>query len=338
MLQVDRKYFVLTKVADRSYTQFVYIIWLRFARKGMVINMVLCPSCGCRISGASRFCPMCGVTLKENAVNARFGEPGEAAEVCMPQANENLLDQFEGVNRCGVGVIRLMRVLAALAAVVIALGGIIGGIMLLVSGNNVPGILLLVLGPVAALFLFMLMTIGIVQYENISLIARNTESQNFIGAAQLELLCGLARSQNESLELSRQTIELLRAMDEDIFDISKQTERHTELLEKLTESQRLSEQRLADIKYAGEQLSRTASAHVQSARSWRSNTRQFAHAIALSVSQLPERLRRMLAGETDAADDAPDGQADEMQFEEFAEDMLPETAEPEEISQEESDS
>ncbi len=275
--------------------------------------MAMCPSCGCRISGASRFCPMCGVVLKENAFNARFGEPEEAAEVCMPQANENLLDQYEGVNRCGVGVIRLMRVLSVLAAVAIALGGIVAGIMLLVTGKNVPGILLLVLGPVGSLFLFMLMTIGIVQYENVSLIARNTETQNFIGTAQLELLCSLARSQSESIELSRKTIELLRTLDEDVFDISKQTEQHTELLAKLAESQKLSEQKLADIKYAGEQLAKTASSHVQSAQSWRSNTRKFAHAIALSVSQLPERLRSMLSGETDDKDiDLPEiNEADE---------------------------
>jgi len=240
---------------------------------------------------------MCGVILKENAFNARFGELEEAAEVCMPHANEDLLDRYEGVNRCGVGVIRLMRVLSVLAAVAIAVGGIVVGVMMLIAGKNVPGILLLVLGPVGALFLFMLMTIGIVQYENISFIARNTETQNFIGTAQLELLCNLARSQSECIELSRKTIELLNTLDEDVFDISKQTELQTGVLEKLAKSQKLNEQKLADIKYAGEQLARTASSREQSAQSWRTSTKQFAQAIAVSVSQLPERLRCILSGE-----------------------------------------
>ncbi len=214
----------------------------------------------------------------------------------MPQANESLLDRFEGVNRCGVGVIRLMRVLAALLTVIICLGGIVGGILLLVSGSKALGVTALVFGPLGGLTLFLLMTIGIVQYENISLIARNTESQNFIGTAQLELLCRLARSQNENIELTRQTIELVRALDENVYDQAKNSERQAELLEHLEESQRMCRQNLIEITEIGKQLSAAASDHELSTKTWRSDAGELAHAIVRSVSQLPERLRSVLAG------------------------------------------
>jgi len=141
-------------------------------------------------------------------------------------------------------------------------------------------------------------------------VARNTETQNLIGTAQLELIYGIAKTQNESLELARHTADLLRTMDEDLFDVSKQAERQTELLEKLAESQKLNERRLEDIKHMSEQLSRTSSAHVQSARSWHSDTLQLARSIALSVSQLPEKLRRLMAGEEPENAEFNDAQTD----------------------------
>lgn len=260
--------------------------------------MANCPACGCQISSASRFCPMCGVTVKEDAVRAQKGELNPVDPVQPPRPDDELIRSYAGLNRCGAGVIRALRVLAAVLTIVIALCGIVYGILLLVDGSTLRGVISLILGPGVGLLLYVIMTIGIILYENISFIARYTETQNRISAAQLELLSNMATTQNESLALARQSVELLKVMDGSLFDSAKLTERQTELLEKLVESQKANDQRMADLRTSSEQLAQTAAAHIRGSQNWRSSTRQFAHAIALAVAQLPDRIR-------DALSDAP---------------------------------
>lgn len=266
--------------------------------------MTNCPSCGCRISGASRFCPMCGVTVRQEAVDARFGALAEIPETDPPKPNETLLRSYAGLNCCGAGVIRALKALAVLLSVVIGICGVVYGVMLLMDGSKLQGIISLVLGPGVGLLLYVLMSLGIFIYENISFIARQTETQNRISISQLELINDMLRLQKEELALTKQNSELLKVIDGSCFDAVKQAEAHTELLDKLNEAQRAGEQKLIAIKNSSEQLARTLNDYENTARSRQSNTRQIAHAIALAISQLPDRIRDALQGRQTAAEDA----------------------------------
>ncbi|MBE6760166.1 MAG: zinc ribbon domain-containing protein [Ruminococcaceae bacterium] len=265
-----------------------------------------CPSCGCQMSGAARFCPMCGVIIRQDAVDARFGKLPEVPLTEPPLPDETLLRRYAGLNHCGAGIVRALKVLAALLAVVIGVCGVVYGVMLLLDRNTLQGIISLVLGPGIGLLLYVTLSFGIVLYENISFIARQSEMQNRISAAQLELVNDMLHAQKEELEMTRQNSELLRVLDGTAFDAVKQAERQNELLDRLTEIQRAGEQKLISIKDSTEQLNRLFAGYEKSSHTWRSNARQFSHAVALAVSQLPERIRRALAGEqsdTEATDD-----------------------------------
>ncbi len=259
--------------------------------------MTNCPSCGCRVSGVSRFCPMCGVIIRKDAVEARFGESGEIPEIQPPQTNEPLLRSYAGLNCCGANVIKALKILAIMLSIVIGVCGVVYGVMLLMDGSKLQGIISLVLGPGVGLLLYVLMSLGIFLYENISLVARQTETQNRISIAQLELINDMVRVQKEELALARQNAELLRVMDGVCFDAAKQAERQTELLDKITEAQRAGEQKLISIKVSSEQLAQTLTAYEKNSHSRHSSTRQFAHAIALAMAQLPGRIREALNGE-----------------------------------------
>ena len=255
-----------------------------------------CPACGCQMSAASRFCPMCGVVVKENAVNAQRGDIPAAAAVEPPCPNDELLRKYAGLNRCGAGIIRMLRVLATILTVVIGLCGIAYGILLLVNGSVLHGVVSLILGPSVGVLLYVIMTIGIILYENISFIARYTETQNRISAAQLELLGSMATVQNESLAVARQSVELLRVMDGSLFDAAKQAERQTEVLEQLAESRKENDLLMAELRESTARLAKTADEHISGSRNWRSSTREFAQAIAIAVSQLPDRIKDALGG------------------------------------------
>lgn len=282
--------------------------------------MTNCPSCGCRISGASRFCPMCGVTVRQEAVDARFSTIAEISETDPPKPNESLLRSYAGLNCCGAGVIKALKALAVMLSVVIGICGVVYGVMLLMDGSKLQGIISLVLGPGVGLLLYVLMSLGIFIYENISFIARQTETQNRISVAQLELINDMLRLQKEELVLTKQNSELLKVMDGACFDMVKQAEANTELLDKLSEAQRAGEQKLIAIKSSSEQLSRTLTDYEKNAHSWHSNTRQFAHAIALAVSQLPDRILEALQGKrTDAEEVSAEDSDNEASCEETAE-------------------
>jgi len=271
--------------------------------------MATCPVCGCQISVAARFCPMCGATLREDAANARLGG-AEVAPVELPEPNDQIIRRYVGLNRCGAGVIRALRILLVVTSVVFAICGIVYGVMLLLDGNTLHGVASLILGPGIGLLFYVVMTIGIILYENISFIARHTETQNRIAAAQLELIQNLASSQRENLALSQQTVDLLKVMDGDRFDAAKLAERQTELLEKLIENQQTNEHRLAEIRDISERLIKSAANNVKETQTWHSGTKQYARAIALAIAQISDRLKSIAgsgpsAGESDASDAAP---------------------------------
>ena len=247
---------------------------------------------------------MCGEVVRQEAVNARFGAVEEIPQTDPPKPNESLLRSYAGLNGCGAGVIRSLKALAVMLSVVIAVCGIVYGVMLLMDGSRLQGIISLVLGPGVGLLLYVLMSLGIFIYENISFIARQTETQNRISVAQLELINDMLRLQKEELALVNQNSELLKVMDGTCFDMVKQAEAQTELLDKLSEAQRAGEQKLIAIKASSEQLARTLTDYEKNSHSRHSNTRQFAHAIALAVSQLPDRIKAAISGDKPVADES----------------------------------
>jgi len=260
--------------------------------------MAYCPSCGCRTAEAARFCPMCGFTINENAVRARMDteEPTpRRAEV--PQPNEQLVEGYATTSSCGTGTAKAMRVLVLLLVILLGLGCLAGGIIALTSGAAAAGILILVLGVIAVPLLWFVMHTGVVLFENVSAIARGIETQHRISAAQIELLSGISRLQEDSLRLNCQTVELLKVMDGDRFDAAKQAECQTAMLDRLVEQQQEHSRQLTEMKNSADSLVRLAQPHVQSFQSWKNETHRFAHAVALAISQLPDRLRSVLNGE-----------------------------------------
>lgn len=263
--------------------------------------MAYCPSCGCRTAEAARFCPMCGVMINQDAVNARLSQDdGVPRRAEVPQPNERLIEGYTTPGSHGLSTARAMRVVSVLLAILLAVAGIAGGVMLLSSGSVAGGILMIVLGIIAALLIYFLLHIGIVAFENISVIARGVETQHRISTAQLEVLSHMALLQDESLRLNRQTVELLKVIDGDRFDAAKQAECQTALLDKLTEQQREQAQRLSELRSSGEAVLQLARPLAQSLQSWKTESHRFIHGVALAISQLPERLRDVLTGEQPA--------------------------------------
>lgn len=265
--------------------------------------MQMCPSCGCRMSGVSRFCPMCGVTVNPDAVYAArdIGEPELSCR--LPEPDSELTESYSGDRSCGRGIIKALRIIAAVISVLAAVSGIITGIAHIINANFLPGVLTVLGGIIAGLLLYFLLIIWLVRYENISVIARNSETQLRLSAAQLELLAEIAAKQNEEMRLSRQSVELLKVIDGDRFDAAKQAEKQTELLKALAEHQRETAACTGEVKNSINALSVLAKASSQRMETWRSNYQRFTHAVALAISQLPERIRDVVRAEPDNADD-----------------------------------
>lgn len=272
--------------------------------------MAYCPSCGCKTAEAARFCPMCGVVIYQEAVSARtVPDDGVPRRAEVPQPNDRLIEGYATRSSCGLTTSKAMRVLAVLFAILLGTAGVVGGVMLLVKGQLVGGVLAIAAGIVGALLVYFLMHIGMVSFENLSLIARGMETQHRITVAQLELLSHMELLQDESLRLSRQTVELLKVIDGDRFDAAKQAERQTELLDKLTEQQAEQARRLAELKAGSDAAMKVVEPAIQDVRSWKTESHRFIHAVALAISQLPDRLRDAIAGEK--ADQPADEDKDE---------------------------
>lgn len=274
--------------------------------------MANCPSCGCRTAEAARFCPMCGVVINQEAVDARMDRvDGVPRRAEVPQPNERLVESYTTTESCGSGVAKAMRVLAALLAILTTVGAIAGGVMVMTEGEAAGGILIIIGGLLAALLIWFLLYVGVVAFENISIIARGTETQQRLSAAQLELMSTMILSQEESLRLNRQTVELLKVIDGERFDAAKQAESQTALLDKLTEQQQEQAARLAELKASGDAFNRLAVSHVQSMQSWKSESHRFIHAVALAISQLPDRLRDAINGTEKMEDETMSETAEE---------------------------
>ncbi len=275
--------------------------------------MAYCPSCGCKTAEAARFCPMCGVVIYQEAVSARaVPEEGAPRRAEVPQPNDRLVEGYATRSSCGLTTSKAMRVLAVLFAILLGTAGTVGGVMMLVNGQIIGGVLSIAGGIVGALLVYFLMHIGMVAFENLSLIARGMETQHRITAAQLELISRMELLQNESLRLNRQTVELLKVIDGDRFDAAKQTERQTELLDKLTEQQAEQARRLAELKAGSDAAMKVVEPAIQDVRSWKTESHRFIHAVALAISQLPDRLRDAIVGDK-AAEPSEDTNAEQAQ-------------------------
>ena len=210
----------------------------------------------------------------------------------------------------------MKKQLILLLAILLGVGSVVCGIMMLANGSVIPGVLVIVLGIVAALLIYFLLHIGIVTFENISVIARGVETQHRIATAQLEVLSSINLAQSESLRLEKQSVELLKVIDGDRFDAAKQAECQTALLDKLTEQQREQAQRMSELTNSSDAMMQLTAPLAQSLQSWKNESHRFIQGVALAISQLPDRIRDAIAGEKNtghddlrASDDAPAGEA-----------------------------
>ncbi len=263
--------------------------------------MAYCPSCGCRTAEAARFCPMCGVVINQEAVNARrLPENAAPRRAEVPQPNERLIEGYTTRSSCGSSTARAMRVLAVLFTALLGVGCASAGVMMLMRRQLTVGVLLIAAGVIGALLIYFLLHIGIVIFENISLMARGMETQHRITTAQLEILSSMALHQDESLQLERQSVELLKVMDGERFDAAKQAECQTALLDRLAEQQKEQAQRLAELRSSGDAMLQLVRPLSQSLQSWKNESHRFVQGVALAIAQLPDRLRDAIAGKDGA--------------------------------------
>lgn len=226
--------------------------------------MSSCAKCNRELPQGARVCKYCGADVRPESVFF----PGVPA----PSVNRVRVNlASEPAHSYGVSMIKAMRVLAVVLSAASAVGMAVYGGVTIHGGSVLPGILMIVGGIVLGFALYFLFCMGIIFYENVSMVGFNTEKSQLIAdnsihllqqmiveqknqlddlRRQTEMLEQLVDEQEERAEVSDERNTLLRQLISRLDDSNKQSDAQTTLLKQLAcegeNRQRADEQRAAD--------------------------------------------------------------------------------------------
>lgn len=263
--------------------------------------MKSCQFCNCEIPSGSRFCPICGQTLNADAHAAYSPLPEPPKPASFPAHDSDDLSAFETRYTYGATFCTVLRVISVIISVLVFAAAVVFGTICIIDAKILAGCAVIGCGLVGAFVIFFLLNIGVIFFENLSLTGRNTETQYRISLAQLEILGRISAAQEESLQLNRCALNLLKTIDGECFDSGKQQERQTELIEKLmllqiesSEDVHKTCERVATLKESSDAIAKAYAINSQKVSSWRRGMDVAVKSCAAGILSLSERMKRRI--------------------------------------------